>query len=226
MEEQGFRVATKLVLGLPQIEIHRLAAESDCTFIVVGSQGRSTLGQRFLGGVASTIIQSATRPVLIVRAKWQELDGSATVGDCACNPLGHVIFPTDFSENADHAFSYAEKIVASGATRVTLAHVQDKSRIEKHLASRREEFDRIDRDRLERLRTRLKEISDIEVELEIPYGNPAEEILRIADERGPDALIVMGSQGRGFWAEVFLGSVSLRMAHRASVPVLLVPALR
>jgi len=37
---------------------------------------------------------------------------------------------------------------------------------------------------------------------------------------------VMGSQGRGFIGEVFLGSVSHQVVRRAPVPVLLVPTLR
>jgi nucleotide-binding universal stress UspA family protein len=39
-------------------------------------------------------------------------------------------------------------------------------------------------------------------------------------------VIVMGSQGRGFISEVFLGSVSHQVVRQAPVPVLLIPALR
>ncbi len=226
LEEQGLNVAAKTVVGLPHMEIHRIADEEDCSLIAVGSHGQTMASDYLLGGVVSAVIQSATRPVLILRLKWKEEDGRLQCAGATCNPLARVLYPTDFSDNAERAFSYVEKLAAGGAKQVTLAHVQDKTRIEKHLAERLDEFMRIDQDRLERLQNRLNDVSDAQVDIRIPYGRPAEEILRIAGEMDPDGLIVMGSQGRGFWAQVFLGGVSAKVAYRAPVPVLLVPALR
>lgn len=40
------------------------------------------------------------------------------------------------------------------------------------------------------------------------------------------SLILMGTQGRGFLNELFLGSVSHNVARRVPLPVLFVPALR
>ena len=37
-------------------------------------------------------------------------------------------------------------------------------------------------------------------------------------------MVVMGTQGRGFFGELLLGSVSHAVARQATVPVLLVPA--
>jgi nucleotide-binding universal stress UspA family protein len=66
-----------------------------------------------------------------------------------------VLFPTDFSENADHAFAYVEKLAAEGARRVTLLHVQGRARIDPYLMHRLEEFDQIDLARPEEMRKRL-----------------------------------------------------------------------
>ena len=41
----------------------------------------------------------------------------------------HILFCTDFSETAERAFQYVQRIVESGARFVTLLHVQDKTRI-------------------------------------------------------------------------------------------------
>ena len=52
-------------------------------------------------------------------------------------------------------------------------------------------------------------------------GAPAREIVRVAEERGVDQ-IVMGTHGRGAMGTLFLGSVAQRVVHLAKVPVLLV----
>jgi nucleotide-binding universal stress UspA family protein len=59
----------------------------------------------------------------------------------------------------------------------------------------------------------------------ITYGSPVTEILKKATDDGV-TLIVMGSQGRGYISELFLGSVSHNVARHAGVPVLLVPLPR
>jgi nucleotide-binding universal stress UspA family protein len=52
-------------------------------------------------------------------------------------------------------------------------------------------------------------------------GPTAQQILRVADERGVDQ-IVMGTHGRGAVGSLLLGSVAQRVVHQAKVPVLLV----
>ena len=53
---------------------------------------------------------------------------------------------------------------------------------------------------------------------QIAVGNPAEELLRMADEFKPD-LIVIGSHGRSAIGRFFLGSVSQRVAEGANCSV-------
>jgi nucleotide-binding universal stress UspA family protein len=53
-------------------------------------------------------------------------------------------------------------------------------------------------------------------------GYPAEEILNVTDEEGCD-LIILGTHGKGFLKQTFLGSVSNAILHRAQKPVLLIP---
>lgn len=58
---------------------------------------------------------------------------------------------------------------------------------------------------------------------EILEGPPADAILRVANARGCD-LIVMGSRGRGGAATLLLGSVSQKVLSHADVPVLVAKA--
>jgi nucleotide-binding universal stress UspA family protein len=56
---------------------------------------------------------------------------------------------------------------------------------------------------------------------ELATGNPVEEIVRLADERGAD-LIVMGSHGRGGLERLILGSATEGVLRRCRVPLLVI----
>jgi nucleotide-binding universal stress UspA family protein len=225
LESQGFQTSIEVVLGLPHIEINRIAAEKDCSLIVLGSFGYTMLGEAFLGGVANAVIHTATKPVLLLRLKTREDEGRVVCEEATCDPLEHVLFPTDFSDNAERAFAYVEKVVECGAKRVTVLHVQDETKIGKHLAHRLEEFNATDTARMERLKDQLENTGATDVRIALTYGSPTSEILEHARENGV-SFVIMGSQGRGFVREVLLGSVSHSVARLSRVPVLLVPALR
>jgi nucleotide-binding universal stress UspA family protein len=223
LERQGFEVEARIVPGFAKLEINRVAAEENYSLIAVGSHGHSMAGEVLLGGVAYEVIHSARKPVLLVPLELTQGEGDACVRATRCDFREHVLFPTDFSENAGHAFTYVEKLAADGARRVTLLHVQDRARIDPHLAHRLDEFNEIDRGRLEKMREMLRKKGSAEIEIELCYGSPFVEITRLIRERNVH-LVVMGSQGRGFIEEVFLGSVSHKVARHADAPVLLIPA--
>lgn len=222
LEKQGFATTVEVVPGLPQTEIPRVAEKKHCSLIVVGSHGHNLTGEILLGGVATAIIHHASKPVLIIRLKVSEETGQAICVGGKCDFLKHILFPTDFSDNAEHAFAYVEKTVECGARRVTLLHVQDKAKLGKHLEHRLDEFNETDRNRLERLKARLEEKGNADVRIEIPYGTPTTEILERSREGEAD-IVIMGSRGRGFISELFLGSVSHNVARHAQAPVLLIP---
>lgn len=222
LEKQGFAVEARTVPGFAKQEINRVAAEEDYSLIVVGSQGQSLIGETLLGGVASAVINTARKPVLVMPIKVKPGEENA----CHVKRSvfsAHVLFPTDFSMNADHAFSYIEKMSVAGTRRITLMHVQDKALIEAHLGHLLEEFNQIDRDRLEKLKDAIEQKSAAEVDIELCYGSPFTEINRVINERDVQ-LVVMGSQGRGFVKELFLGSVGRNIARHSDAPVLLIPA--
>jgi nucleotide-binding universal stress UspA family protein len=59
------------------------------------------------------------------------------------------------------------------------------------------------------------------IELLVVAGQPAAQIVAVAAERG-DAIVVMSSHGRGALGRAIFGSVADRVAHTATVPVLIV----
>src|SRR5262249_29850453 len=54
------------------------------------------------------------------------------------------------------------------------------------------------------------------------YGNPAEELVRIAQEQQLD-LLVMSTHGHHFLADLALGQTVSPVLHRLAIPVLVVP---
>ena len=56
----------------------------------------------------------------------------------------------------------------------------------------------------------------------IRLGHPVEEILKVVDEEGCD-VIVLGTHGKGFLEQTFLGSVSSSVLLRTRKPVFIVP---
>lgn len=50
--------------------------------------------------------------------------------------VDHILFPTDFSGNAEHAFSMVKGLVASRAKHFILLHVQDNEKISRQLGAR------------------------------------------------------------------------------------------
>lgn len=90
------------------------------------------------------------------------------------------------------------------------------------------EYERIDRHERDQQQKALARALDharsaglTKVTIDGALGSPGEEIVRAAQERGVDQ-IVMGTHGRSMPGAVLLGSVAYRVAHLAPMPVTLV----
>jgi nucleotide-binding universal stress UspA family protein len=225
LASQGLRVRSEAVVGVPAHALADRADEEAVSAIVLGSHNRSLLHGLLAGSVSLGVLGITTKPVLLVR---MEVAAAAEGESCrlACAQLfERILFPTDFSETAEQAFHYLQHIVGATRSRVTLLHVQDKSRLSPHLLPRLEEFNEIDTERLGRLRDHLLQQGASEVDVKLEFGLPLPVILDTLGQ-GDFSLVVMGSQGRGFVSELTLGSVANGIARKASRPVLFVPRLR
>ena len=61
------RVIEQPIVGQPAIEIVAAAEREGCDLIVMGTQGRSELGNLIMGSVAMRVIATSTIPVLSVK---------------------------------------------------------------------------------------------------------------------------------------------------------------
>lgn len=224
LEEDGLKTSTVDLDELPIEEINQLI-EDDAKFdslIIVGAK-ESSLGKRlFDAEFAYELIQMPTKPILVVRMKEEDDFQYTTVPPEGISKESHVLFPTDFSENAYYAFTYLEKLVESGLKHVTLMHIQDISKISPYLDYRIIEFNQIDKDRLDGLKQRLEKKGDVHVEIILEMGRPFKEILRVVDEKNVD-LLLLGRQGKGILKDIFIGSNSNNLTRRVNASVLLIP---
>lgn len=225
LEDMGYQVETSLLKGLASEEINRVAAEEDYGLIIVGARQRSLTSETFMGGVATEVIHHGQKPVLVIRMADNQMGESMDKYDHNQLWGSHVLFPTDFSQPAEHAFHYLLDMIGISTQRVTIIHVQDNIRVNGQLCSQLREFNKADNAKLKQLRQRLLEKGAVEVRTLVKYGRPSAEILKYIKECEV-TLVVMGSQGRGFIEEVFLGSVSHNIARHSQAAVLLIPAER
>ena len=75
---------------------------------------------------------------------------------------------------------------------------------------------------LHQVRSEL-ESEGIPTEIELAYGDPAQQIIRWVKDKGCD-LVAMSTHGHRFFADLFLGTTASRVQHNVSVPVLLLRA--
>jgi len=67
LASQGLTVDTRVLKGVPAIAIVDFAKSNGADLIVIGTHGRTGLGQLMLGSVANKVVHSAPCPVLLVR---------------------------------------------------------------------------------------------------------------------------------------------------------------
>jgi nucleotide-binding universal stress UspA family protein len=131
-----------------------------------------------------------------------------------------VLFAYDGSPFAKRALRYAarfehglEALVISVSPVLIEAPATEQSTDPEH--GRREALEQ-----LEEARRLLSELG-VEAEALHAFGNPAEEIIAAAEQRGAD-LIVVGQRGRSAIARFIEGSVTDRVVRHASCDVLVV----
>jgi nucleotide-binding universal stress UspA family protein len=156
----------------------------------------------------------------------------------------HVLVPTDFSGPANHALRLAIEEATLHRARVTLLHVvPPSSETEVYYVTgaptapmdplagvrfaaptvahptvvRRDLSD----EALTHLRDLIPQAFRDQWDVELATGHPAETIVRVAEERRAD-LIVMGTHGRTGLQHVLLGSVAEKVVRLASCPVMTV----
>jgi nucleotide-binding universal stress UspA family protein len=211
---EGFEVQVVVAAGNPAGEVLKAAEERAASVVLVGSRSRSRVREAFIGSVARDLVSRARLPVLLQRLEPEADRAEGPLVAACCDLRSHVVHPTDFSGVAERAFEFVAALARLGARSFTLVHVAEADGANGSNGAR---------ERLEVLAETLRAAGAESVTVEALTGDPASEVLRLA-EKHPDALIVMGTQGRGRVAEAVLGSVSREVVRRTRASVFLVPA--
>lgn len=214
----GLAVSSTIRNGDPAQEILQAAEEFHADLIAVGSKGRAGLAGLLVGSVARTVAKRSSRPVLVARPPRAG--------------LRQVVVATDGSEHAEHAVRFSARLPLPDAAQVTVVHVVRpftpfpgplRDPVEAFQAAvvevqrRQEEAGAA----LLAEAKRLLAAEGRQAETALRVGDPATELLALAEERQAD-LILAGARGASFVEGLLMGSVSDRLLKEAPCSVLIV----
>jgi len=150
-----------------------------------------------------------------------------------------LLYATDLSKNSAYAFFYAVDMAKTHDARIVIIHSvlpshslsYAGSMVEGLVESAKREERKKD---LEEIKKGLEQFCikaerqvghpcvELISKIFVPLGYPVEEILKVADEESCDA-IVLGTHGKGFLRQTFLGSDAVKVLERTRKPVFVIP---
>jgi nucleotide-binding universal stress UspA family protein len=154
--------------------------------------------------------------------------------------INKILYGTDLSKNSAYAFFYAVDMAKKHNASIVILHTIEPIRhiygeggiyIEGVLKKTKKQEQEMD---IEEIKKRLQEFCkttetqigspcvELVSKILVPLGHPVEEILKVADDEGCDA-IVLGTHGKGFLRQTFLGSVAGSVLERTRKPVFIIP---
>lgn len=217
LSSAGVTVRTQIAEGNTASEIVRHAADHDVDLVVMGTHGRSGFDRLTLGSVAEKVLRKAPCPVLTIPPGAARTAAEVSVRRILC--------PTDSSTCSEHAMDFALSLADRGDAAVTALHVVETLETRPELSGAMADLQR------RRCDTELRFLEEAnaaraggkEITSVVTLGRPYLEILRMAEERAID-LIVMGVRGRGRVDMALFGSTTNHVVRRATCPVVTVGA--
>jgi len=146
--------------------------------------------------------------------------------------IRRILYATDLSKNALHAFSYAVEFARRLGAMIVVLHVIEPASVTfgeqvKKMAEDRE-YESTIREITQRWQ-RFSESVDPELgcighiaNVLVRVGQPVEEILNVAEQENCD-MFVLGNHGKRVLKQALLGSVCREVLDRALKPVVIIP---
>ena len=197
-------------------------AQERVDLVVMGTHGHKGFSRLAVGSVTERLIHLAVCPVFVVsRPKKEFVDVGWK------EHLNTIVLATDFSKSSDRTLTYGLKWANEWKAKVVLFHsVERPAPPMKGLVDLFPEYNPYFERQLANVWGKIPGVvpeeiqSRCEIVYEVRHGNPKEEILKVADEKDAD-LIMMGARGaKGFGS--LWGSVSSAVVRDGRHPVVVV----
>ena len=148
-----------------------------------------------------------------------------------------ILYATDLSKNSSYAFLYATDMARRHDARIVILHAVEPFPpyiaylAGKEVAKIEAKEQKETTDQIQRLLGDFCKKAEAQIgppcvslvsNMLVRMGHPVDEILKIADEEECDA-IVLGTHGKGFLKQTFLGSISRSVLDRTRKPVFIIP---
>ena len=135
-----------------------------------------------------------------------------------------ILVPVESSEYDEIILDHIVPLAQQNGSKLLLVHVADGWAARYYGEEADSPEVREDRQYLRELAEKLRK-KGLEVEAILSFGDPGEEIIKLARERKCD-LIAMTTHGHAFISDLLYGSASRKVRHGVDVPVLLLRAPR
>lgn len=208
-----------VTVGKPAIEILQTAKTVGADLIVISSHGRSGLRKMFFGSTTERVLRETTTPVLITPP---ERPASLSLSEIASH-IQRVVTPVDLTPASRRQVMVASAVAEALSVPLLVAHVLEPIYVPSRVrgvvpdtsAARRAKVD-----------AEIAELAaavsrGVTCEKVVVSGEPAEEIVKLAQSRGA-RLIVMGLHSGGLFGPR-MGAVTYRVLCTAGALVMALP---
>jgi nucleotide-binding universal stress UspA family protein len=205
--------------GQPAAEILRESEANHADLIVMSSRGATGVRKLFFGSTTERVLRETTVPVLVTPPGDP---GPAKPGEIR-ETVRRIAVPVDLSVALDRQINVASAIAAGLDVPLLLLHIVEPVRA---MVPGRTYTAAIDGERRDRAERRLNDAIEalapgVRTEGLVMFGEPAEEVAKIAQDRGA-GLIVMGLHASAMLGSR-VGSVTYRVLGLANMLVLALP---
>jgi universal stress protein E len=212
-------VRLEVAAGKPAAEILRISKERGCDLIVMGSHGATGFRKLFFGSTTERVLRETTVPVLVTPAE----DAGPRRLDDARTLVRRVLAPVDLTAATAHQVAIAQRVAEHLRLPLLLLNVIEPVR---SMVAAQPRLPKIEAERRDRAERDLGAVTAtlppvVKPEALIVYGEPAEEIAKVAAERDA-GLIVMGLHSSPLMGPR-MGSVTYRVLCLAHRLVLAIP---
>ena len=206
----------EVAVGTPHREILRIARKEKVDMIIMGAHTReedvgAARHRSVVGSTMQRVAKAARCPVVII---------SRPCTTC-WKLFSNIVFGTDFSKAADHAFKWAGKLAKEVGAKLHIIHATDISYGSAGQVKGQPEIEQVIADARKQIEGRyISQLKDFDnYDIQVWEGIPYVEILKYARQVGGD-LIVMAHHTREIDPEkALLGSTVEQVVLRASCPV-------